>query len=211
MLLLTTAVTLALAIVPGLRLVLLEDSGSLVGFPLFKICYLQASDKNSELRGYEANLKVAGGGSIPDRVDEFLCGRLQNPDSTDEFNAVVDFYVRKSYGRDGQYIFLLPTATKARITNSLMARLDAFSPHNAECALVLIESLREGRNMGKSTLIYDCEGPVNAFAGPESPADKIRLKEAEDLFRKWGQTYPSWAGKAAHNPLENSKFEITGI
>jgi hypothetical protein len=203
-----TLCVLGIVLLVSLRFIALAEPQTGIGYALFKTSYSLSPDKTSVLKGYAANLIKYNGGYIPELVDAFLCSKLQHPASTDEFNAVVDFYVFKAGGREGRRIFSLPAPTRERITGNILSRLDNYEPEQAARALVLVEVIRRGEYLGKATL-RSTRSDTPAYPQYEIWQQRA-LTEAKARFRKWWRTYATWQQKEKYNPLEDSGLEISG-
>lgn len=175
------------------------------GYTFFRMRYDSTSDKRSLLKWYNNVLINYNGGYIPEQADWFLCTQLQNPTPSTEFEAIVDFYVFKAGGREGRFIFLLPGEVKQRISGSVLNRIENYTPSEASRALILIESLRRGEDLGKAH-----------FNSPQPSPDceawwqQYGLPEAKTRFARWWQAYPTWQEKTKHDPLAASTLEISG-
>lgn len=197
-----------IAIIAALRFFAIMEPQTQLGNLLFRASYALTSNKKSVLQGYSANLMKYNGSYIPDSVDKFLCSKLQNPTSKQEFNAIVEFYAFREAGRYGVHVFLISTPTKQRITDLILNKLKSYNPRQATRALVLVEILRQGKFLGKANLFY---------TGSDAPYypkykdwwEEQGLPKAEKMFVKWWHTYPTWQQKEKHNPLANSKFVIS--
>lgn len=156
------------------------------------------------LQNYEANLRNHNGSYIPERVDNFLCSKLQTSQSTEEVTAIVDFYAFKAGGREGRVIYLLPAQTKKRIISLLLERLDNYDERKSHSALILVEVLRRGEYLYKAYF-----SPVrSASYNYENWWPKVGLPEAKMRFRRWWNSSSSWQQKEMHDPLKDSNLQI---
>ena len=167
-----------------------------------------SSNKNTALQGYDANLIKYNGGYIPEQVDKFLCSRLQSSTSDEELNAIADFYIFKAGGREGRYIFSLPTQNKQRVTGNILSRLEDYKPQQAASALILVEVMRRGESLGKA-IFRSTHGNTAAYPQYESWLQRRALPEAKAQYLKWWHASPTWQQKERHNPLANSNLEIS--
>jgi len=197
-----------IAILIALRFFAIVEPQTQPGDFLFRTSYALTSNKESALQGYSANLMKYNGSYIPDSADKFLCAKLQNPTSKQEFNAIVEFYAFREAGRYGVHVFLLSTQTKQRITDLILNKLKSYNPRQATRALVLVEILRQGKFLGKANLFYT-GNDAPYYPKYEVWWEEQGLPKAEEMFLKWWHTYPTWQQKEKHNPLANSNFVIS--
>lgn len=75
-----------------------------------------------------------------------------------------------------------------------MSRLDNYEPLQAESVLIFVETLRQGKSLGKSNSFY--------------PDD---ILEAKRLFKEWWNQQEKWEQKIKQDPLYGSNLEIRGL
>lgn len=176
---------------------------TVLGLARFKILYALTPSTVAALKNYDANLQAFNGSYIPLNADAFLCKRLSESASLKEKNAIVDFYIRKAGGREGQTIFRMPDDDKKRITTLLFQRLDAYDSSRAAQTLILIESMRQGESLGKAHLFAQKD-----YANYEIWLKQSGVPQAKAKYRRWWNSPLSWSQKKHIDPLKKSDLII---
>lgn len=208
---LSIVVPLGLIATTGAYLFAITGPETQLGTWWFKTAYVASEDKDAYLKRFDTQLKAYESGYIPEKIDTFLCTRLQTSKNEAELNAITDFYAFKGGGREGLRIFLLPPAPKQRIIGRIMQRLDSYRSRDAEYALILVETLRHSSQKFtfKGRLISTANS--HGSSSHESWLEQKGLPEAKQRFRQWWHRKETWEQKAKRDPLNNSSVQISGV
>jgi hypothetical protein len=169
----------------------------------FDLAYVLAPNKNIYLTEYDEQILERRGGYLPDQIDDDLCERLKTAKGA-EYDAIVDFFALKAGGRDSRDLFALSDVGTEQIIANLMKRLDTFSPDKADHSLIFIETLRQGKRLGKANIFSF----NRSYSWPNN-WEEHGLPEAKRLFRKWWNNSGSWQQKRKRDPLAGSVICIS--
>ena len=92
----------------------------------------------------------------------------------------------------------------AQIVGYLVANLDKYFAEDCASAMVLIEALRQGKQLVKRDVnIHYCDEEHQKYVWPSE-----QRAQATELFRRWWGNGHEWPNNRSKNPLEGSRFEI---
>lgn len=179
------------------------------GYFTFYTFYLFPPTRPAFLGSYPYILRTTEGGFLPSGIDEFLAGRLWEPDSR-EWRAILEFYIAQGPGRWGDACGRLHESLKPRLVRHLLSSIDSDPPEIQVDKLVFIEYLRLDGKLYKGNFHH---GTVWHWDESQRYAiyDSVKIHQAISAFRNWFATNSEWSILRVSSPLQGTNMEISGI
>lgn len=195
---------LLLVCVAAFHFVAVTEAGNWPGLMRFQIGYAR-SGAATWLPIYRASLWKHDGGYVPADVQQFLCSRLENPQSQTETDAIVDFAIQQARGRELQPLIHLSTKAKTRFVDAAFRRLPTLDSPRQTQALYLVEEVRQGKIFGKGYFFVD-----EAEVFKRCWNDLTPETAAKRAMRSWWQLPLPATEKLRRDPLRGTGMRIDG-
>jgi hypothetical protein len=167
---------------------------------VFRVGYSVSNDRSWLMHFYTWAMQEYNNGFLPKEIDDFLSTKLESCESSIECQTIIDFQIRQKPSQVSNSFIQAPDKIKKGIIGNIDRRLDKFSTKETINALLLIEAMRTGQNLQKSTFtkIWTKDRVVK----PEA------LAVAKDAFRQWWAKDTAWPGNKQQDPLQGTGIEI---
>ena len=185
------------------------DTRSPISIALFKAGYSLTPSKYYYLMFYSPARRDVSAGYLPPEGDDFLCERIEDPESDDEFAAIVNLYSIQAGGREGSCIYATSDDVREKIAQNLISHLDG-EPGDVYRRIILLEEVRLGKSLGKGNI-----GPSSiSTAQPATPEEWKAWTEGTGLpiatkkYREWWRSDSNWNNKKTIDPLDGMEVRV---
>jgi hypothetical protein len=184
---------------------------SFLRYALFRTAYSIPLTDAWILRQYSNFLDKYNGGYMGERINTFLCSRLESNPSDSEMAAIIEFYGLRAGGREGYRISEISDVAKQRAISLTLQRVDSYDERLVRGSLLIVENMRRGETIFKGGF-----GPAD-YRWRQSNFNfkswwaENGMAEAKGKYKEWWNGNLTWSQKRLIDPLKNSSVELTFI